>query len=89
LSASWMIGDSDIDVEAGKNAGCKTARLLTENETVDARTSGPAASSSADVIASSLPDAIGQILQREKAAAGSTTAHLTQRTFSGRMGRHS
>src|SRR6266478_3033211 len=24
LSSSWMIGDSDIDVEAGKNAGCKT-----------------------------------------------------------------
>jgi D-glycero-D-manno-heptose 1,7-bisphosphate phosphatase len=69
LSASWMIGDSDIDVEAGKNAGCKTARLLTENETVDVRTSGPAASSSADVIASSLPDAIGQILQREESRA--------------------
>src|ERR1700734_927785 len=26
LAASWMIGDSDIDIEAGKNAGCKTAR---------------------------------------------------------------
>ena len=24
LPASWMIGDSDIDIEAGRNAGCKT-----------------------------------------------------------------
>src|SRR5580698_10604801 len=24
LSASWMIGDTDADVAAGKNAGCKT-----------------------------------------------------------------
>jgi D-glycero-D-manno-heptose 1,7-bisphosphate phosphatase len=28
LKASWMIGDSDIDVEAGKNAGCKTVRIV-------------------------------------------------------------
>src|SRR5713226_6467880 len=35
LPASWMIGDSDIDVEAGKNAGCKTARLLSTSATVD------------------------------------------------------
>lgn len=66
LPASWMIGDSDIDIEAGKNAGCKTARLLIES--VDDRASGPAASTSADIIASSLLDAIGQIQQRENAA---------------------
>ncbi len=35
LPASWMIGDSDIDVEAGKNARCKTARLLATSETTD------------------------------------------------------
>ena len=28
LGASWMIGDSESDIKAGKNAGCKTARLL-------------------------------------------------------------
>jgi D-glycero-D-manno-heptose 1,7-bisphosphate phosphatase len=28
LAESWMVGDSDIDIEAGKNAGCRTARLL-------------------------------------------------------------
>jgi len=27
LASSWMIGDSDIDVEAGRNAGCKTIRI--------------------------------------------------------------
>ena len=27
LSASWMIGDGKNDIEAGKNAGCKTALI--------------------------------------------------------------
>lgn len=31
LSASWMIGDGENDVLAGKNAGCKTALLGTDN----------------------------------------------------------
>lgn len=74
LSASWMIGDSDIDVEAGKNAGCKTVRLLMTDESVDGRADGRTTSSSADIIAPSLLDAIGQILQCERAAAGSLTA---------------
>ena len=29
LSESWMIGDSDADIEAGRNAGCRT--ILIEN----------------------------------------------------------
>jgi D-glycero-D-manno-heptose 1,7-bisphosphate phosphatase len=28
LPNSWMVGDSDIDIQAGRNAGCKTARIL-------------------------------------------------------------
>jgi D-glycero-D-manno-heptose 1,7-bisphosphate phosphatase len=28
LTTSWMIGDSDMDVQAGINAGCRTARIL-------------------------------------------------------------
>jgi D-glycero-D-manno-heptose 1,7-bisphosphate phosphatase len=28
LGASWMIGDSQVDVEAGKNAGCNTVLLV-------------------------------------------------------------
>ena len=27
LKSSWMIGDNDTDVEAGKNAGCKTLKI--------------------------------------------------------------
>jgi D-glycero-D-manno-heptose 1,7-bisphosphate phosphatase len=61
LGTSWMIGDSDIDVAAGRNAGCKTARLGASNET---------ANSSANVIAPSLLDAVHQILQREGLIAG-------------------
>jgi D-glycero-D-manno-heptose 1,7-bisphosphate phosphatase len=56
LSASWMIGDSEIDIEAGRSAGCKTVRLLGGNET---------AKGSADVVAPSLIEAIYKILQRE------------------------
>jgi D-glycero-D-manno-heptose 1,7-bisphosphate phosphatase len=30
LASSWLIGDSDSDVEAGKRAGCKTVRIIEE-----------------------------------------------------------
>lgn len=62
LPASWMIGDSDIDVEAGKNAGCKTARLLATNETVDEPGRSGATRNYADIVAPSLLEAIRQIL---------------------------
>jgi D-glycero-D-manno-heptose 1,7-bisphosphate phosphatase len=55
LAASWMIGDSEIDVEAGKKAGCKTARLLESSEI---------AKGNPDVVTPSLLEAIHQILQR-------------------------
>jgi D-glycero-D-manno-heptose 1,7-bisphosphate phosphatase len=56
LSEPWMIGDSDIDVAAGKNAGCKTARLMSTSETD---------CGSADVVAPSLLEAIRQIFRQE------------------------
>jgi D-glycero-D-manno-heptose 1,7-bisphosphate phosphatase len=56
LNASWMIGDSDIDVQAGRNAGCRTARILRKDQ---------AAVDLADVFARSLLDAVHQILLRE------------------------
>jgi len=34
LRSSWMIGDSETDVEAGRRAGCRTAQLVTNPESV-------------------------------------------------------
>ncbi len=49
LAKSWMIGDSDIDIEAGRNAECRTVRLLQKSETPYIRT---------DYVATSLLDAV-------------------------------
>jgi histidinol-phosphate phosphatase family protein len=65
LAASWMIGDSDIDIEAGRNAGCKTARLLAVDETAVQPVRRSTTPSRADIVAPSLLDAIHQILNRE------------------------
>jgi len=54
LPRSWMIGDSPIDVDAGKRAGCKTA-LLVEN--------GSPASIEPDLIGESLIDVVARILE--------------------------
>ena len=35
LNQSWMIGDSDNDTLAGKNAGCKTARVTDKESLYD------------------------------------------------------
>ena len=53
LSESWMIGDSEHDVEAGKRAGCKTARLVED---------GAPTVGEADVAASSLLDSVHKLL---------------------------
>jgi D-glycero-D-manno-heptose 1,7-bisphosphate phosphatase len=60
LSASWMIGDARADVEAGKQAGCKTALIATDKGKAPAP----------DIVAASLLDAVRQILQREQVLAG-------------------
>ena len=65
LSASWMIGDSEIDVEAGRNAGCKTVRLLPTNEALDKAGRLPGTPRQADIVAATLLDAIRQIFHRE------------------------
>jgi D-glycero-D-manno-heptose 1,7-bisphosphate phosphatase len=61
LPASWMIGDSDIDIEAGRNAGCKTARLL--DETGEDADADQRARNTGGLVANSLLDAVRQILQ--------------------------
>ena len=54
LAASWMIGDSGHDVQAGRNAGCKTAQVVADAQS---------ASGGADLVANSLLDATRKILQ--------------------------
>lgn len=53
LAASWMIGDSEIDVQAGNSAGCRTVRILRSDEQRDGV---------ANLFADSLPSAVQQIL---------------------------
>lgn len=68
LRTSWMIGDSDNDVGAGVNAGCKTARVIATDATSSERTRISEATIAADIDASSLLDAIRQILKKEGVA---------------------
>lgn len=63
LAASWMIGDSDCDIQAGKNAGCRTALLLDEKFSAMEPEGETATSVEPDVVASSLFKAIPQILR--------------------------
>ncbi len=74
LSSSWMIGDSDHDVEAGKRAGCKTVRVLVTHGTENESGSRMGKGHRADLVAPSLLDAVRQVLQLEGAAVGSLTA---------------
>ena len=55
LRASWMIGDSASDMEAGRAAKCKTAYVRAAGEL----TAG------ADLVAASLSEAAAQILEHE------------------------
>lgn len=54
LSASWMIGDSEIDIEAGRNAGCRTARVVTNGNRIICNP---------DVVGLSLLDAVNKLLK--------------------------
>ncbi|MBI4911127.1 MAG: HAD family hydrolase [Acidobacteria bacterium] len=55
LSASWMIGDKVLDLEAGRNAGCRVALVRTGyGATQDA--------SLADFVAEDLAEAVDRIL---------------------------
>lgn len=56
LKKSWVIGDSDVDVEAGRNAGCKTVRIT------DGNTGG---NCQPDLFARTLLDAVHQVLALE------------------------
>ena len=53
LAESWMIGDSEHDVEAGKSAGCRTVQLI----------DGSKSPIDGDVVASSLLNAVLKLLE--------------------------
>jgi D-glycero-D-manno-heptose 1,7-bisphosphate phosphatase len=56
LAESWMIGDSEHDVEAGRKAGCRTVRLMEYGEsTIGA----------SDLVAPSLLDAVHKLLESQ------------------------
>jgi D-glycero-D-manno-heptose 1,7-bisphosphate phosphatase len=54
LSRSWMVGDSPIDVAAGRSAGCRTALI------------GPGEGVDADLVADSLEAASRLIVERAR-----------------------
>lgn len=72
LPASWMIGDSDIDIEAGQAAGCKTARLFDKNVVNPESEQG--APYSTGLVGNSLFDAVCKILDYEKRIEGQEIA---------------
>lgn len=59
---SWMIGDSNKDVEAGRRAGCRTAKIR--------RTRDISTDCDADIFAQSLLEAVHQILRLEETFTG-------------------
>ena len=63
LPSSWMVGDSETDIQAGKNAGCKTAQVLDAGEKDLAGGKGAGYLGGAEVTASSLLDSVHEILQ--------------------------
>jgi D-glycero-D-manno-heptose 1,7-bisphosphate phosphatase len=54
LDASWMIGDSESDVHAGRSAGCGTVQVVADEKSTNG---------SGDLTATSLLDAVNKILQ--------------------------
>ena len=63
LRSSWMVGDSEIDIQAGKNAGCKTARVFGEDKKSPAGSNDAGTANRAELTASSLLDSAQQILK--------------------------
>lgn len=56
LTRSWLIGDKEIDLEAGHRAGCRVALVLTGY----GKDGDPAL---ADLVAKDLPEAVARILE--------------------------
>jgi D-glycero-D-manno-heptose 1,7-bisphosphate phosphatase len=76
LAASWMIGDSSHDVEAGRRAGCRTFLIVDQ---ADQGESGDSSPDRADLMASSLLDGAHKILQLEAAMPRSSRSFSVKR----------
>ena len=63
LASSWMIGDSVADIQAGKSAGCRTARVWVEGPAMRDSANDNVRPGDADINATSLLEAIAQILE--------------------------
>ena len=64
LSASWTIGDKNIDVEVGRNAGTRTALVMTGY----GRSHANGLNVQPDVLAEDLLDAVRQALSQNSEA---------------------
>jgi len=63
LAASWMVGDSARDVEAGQRAGCRTIRVRVRPSKPDATSSEQDENVQADFVVRNLVDAARVILR--------------------------
>ena len=70
LAASWMIGDSEVDVQAGRSAGCRTARVLTN---------GASETHHTDITGSSLLDVVEKLLRCDPALEAQRTNKAVRR----------
>jgi D-glycero-D-manno-heptose 1,7-bisphosphate phosphatase len=59
LAASWMLGDTDTDVAAGRAAGCRTV-LIEHHASAHKRGGG----TNPDLIAADLPEAVARLLDQ-------------------------
>jgi len=62
--ASWMVGDSEVDIQAGQRSGCRTALITTSFNRTDAGIP-------ADIRAENLQQAVEMILMRDVPCEGS------------------
>jgi D-glycero-D-manno-heptose 1,7-bisphosphate phosphatase len=63
LSSSWVIGDSDADIQAGKSAGCRTVLLASSIITTQKLDNEYTKPVDADITAASLLEAVAEILE--------------------------
>ncbi len=81
LPASWMIGDAQRDVEAGRRAGCQTILLGPGG-------SAASANGSTDFVAANLAKAV-DLVERERVAGGKDSSHRKAKPSSADLGESS